>query len=83
MRAARLFIRTFLALAAGSVAYFLVHAAFVFAAVVIYDKDLGSARFAEMDGVIGFPVSALGALLATYFLFLNLAFLGAEGRLRR
>ena len=69
-----------IALAAGIFAFFLVHATFVFAAVAVYDKDLGSARFALLDGLLGFPVSALGAFLATYFSFVNLTFLEAKAR---
>ena len=82
MRAARLCIRTFLSLAAGIVTFFFVHATFVFGAGAIYDKDIGSVRFAQLDGTIGFPVSALGAVLVTYFTFLNRAFLNAKVRLR-
>ena len=82
MRAARLCIRTFLSLAAGIVAFFFVHATFVFGAVAIFDKDIGSVRFAQLDGLIGFPASALGTVLATYFSFLNLAFLNAKVRVR-
>ena len=83
MRVATVCIRASLALAAGMISFFLIHAIFVYGAMAIDNKDVNSGRFAELDGLIGLPVSSLGALLTTYSAFHALTFWYAKLWLRR
>ena len=53
----------------GAAAFVLARSLFKFVMVGLYDKDAASVRFAVLQGVVGFPVSALIALLAAYLVF--------------
>jgi hypothetical protein len=72
MRTIVLCYRVLGALGAGTAAFLAAFKMFAFVAIALLDKEVGSIRFAQLEGTVGFSFAALCAVLSAYFVFQKL-----------